>query len=83
MMRRRMLEEARIVADGGEPKAVIRDPEKNHQLYLPKQGRNRLLEYERNRAEGKAPRNIHLAKQPQAILDEMDRIWTERAANTK
>ena len=83
MMRRRMLEEARIVADGGEPKAIIRDPKKNHQLYLPKQGRNRLLEYERNRAEGKAPRNIHLAKQPKAILDEMDKIWADRAANTK
>jgi 5,5'-dehydrodivanillate O-demethylase len=81
LMRRRMLEEARIVADGGEPKAVIRDPEKNKQIYLPKQGRNQRRSASGTSMDGKAPRNVHLAKQPQAILDEMDKIWAERTAS--
>ena len=80
MMRRRMLEEARIVADGGEPKAIIRDPEKNHQLYLPRQGRNNRGDPFGRRDDGKAPRNGLLAGQPQEMLDEMDRIWAERGA---
>ncbi len=84
MMRRRMLEEARVVADGGEPKCVYRDPEANQMLYLPRQGRARedqgLPPQFRNPDPTKAPRNVHLAKQPQWILDEMDSIWQERLA---
>jgi len=75
-----MLEEARIVADGGEPKAIIRDPEKNHQLYLPRQGRNRTGPVFGARTDGKAPRTGLLAKQPQAVLDEMDKIWAEHGS---
>jgi len=40
MMRRRMLEDAERVARGEEPKAVIRDPEKNRCLRLPIIGRD-------------------------------------------
>ena len=80
MMRRRMLEEARIVADGGEPKAIIRDPEKNRNLYLPRQGRNRAGPAFGARADGKAPRTGLLARQPQTILDEMDNIWAEHGS---
>jgi 5,5'-dehydrodivanillate O-demethylase len=39
MMRRRLLEDAERVAAGGEPKAVIRDPEKNVCVELPIIGR--------------------------------------------
>jgi len=39
MMRRRMLEEAERIAAGGEPKALIRDPEKNVCVELPIIGR--------------------------------------------
>ena len=80
MMRRRMLEEARIVADGGEPKAIIRDPEKNHNLYLPRQNRNGRGGPFAQERDGSAPRNRHLSGQPQEILDEMDKIWKERGA---
>ena len=80
MMRRRMLEEARIVADGGEPKAVIRDPEKNKNLYLPRQNRNGRGGPFAQEPDGRAPRNRHLSGQPQEILDEMDKIWKERGA---
>ena len=87
MMRRRMLEEARVVADGGEPKCVYRDPEANQMLYLPRQGRARedqgLPPQFRNPDPTKAPRNVHLAKQPQWILDEMDSIWQERLASVE
>src|SRR5262249_27155874 len=33
--RRKLLEQAAIVAAGGEPKGVIRDPEKNNRIVLP------------------------------------------------
>ena len=82
LLRRRMLEEARIVADGGEPKAVYRDPEKNRQLYLPRQGRDRAdggFLFNQGK-DGKAPRNVHLSGQPQEVIDEMDSIWAERGA---
>ena len=91
MMRKKMLEQAQVVADGGEPKAVIRDPEKNKMLYLPRQGRNRRIATppvpgganagaaaRLFGADGKAPRTQHRAGQPQSILDEMDAIWAER-----
>jgi len=35
VMRRKMLEQAQVVADGGEPKAVIRDPRENDCVHLP------------------------------------------------
>ena len=40
LMRRRLLEEAEVVARGGEPKALIRDPEKNVRVELPIMGRD-------------------------------------------
>jgi len=39
LMRKRILEEAEVVARGGEPKAVIRDPEQNRCVRLPIIGR--------------------------------------------
>jgi hypothetical protein len=38
-MRKRMLEQAELLARGGEPKAVIRDPAKNACVKLPIIGR--------------------------------------------
>ena len=76
LMRRRMLDQAKLVADGGEPKGLIRDPEKNHSVYLPRVGGTEV----NFGAEGAtAPRNRHLYGQPQEVLDEMDRIWADRA----
>lgn len=43
MMRKRLLEEAQVVANGGEPKAVIRDPELNKCLAMPIVGHERLV----------------------------------------
>ncbi|ETW97934.1 MAG: phthalate 4,5-dioxygenase [Candidatus Entotheonella gemina] len=80
LMRKRMLEEAQIVANGGEPKAVIRDPEQNRKLYLPRV--ERALRNQMAHGQTRAPRNQHLAGQPQVILDEMDRIWAERAQDS-
>ncbi len=39
-MRKRMIEQAQLVADGGEPKAVIRDAELNHNLPIRSAERN-------------------------------------------
>ena len=42
MMRRKLLEQAEVVADGGEPKATIRDPSLNECVTLPIIGRAEL-----------------------------------------
>lgn len=55
----------------------IRDPETNQQLCLPRV--ERALRNQLAHGKTRAPRNQHLAGQPQVILDEMDRIWAERA----
>jgi 5,5'-dehydrodivanillate O-demethylase len=80
IMRRKMLEQAEVVADGGDPKGLIRDPDRNHRVYLPRVGRGsggRGINFRGD--SGKAPRNFHLYGQPQEILDEMDAIWTSRS----
>ena len=84
MMRRKMLEQAEVVADGGDPKGLVRDPEHNQRIYLPRVGgpgvTNRGVNFGANA--GKAPRNQHLYGQPQEILDEMDAIWSARSHST-
>ena len=40
MVRKKMIEQAQLVADGGEPKAVIRDPERNKNLPIRSAERN-------------------------------------------
>jgi 5,5'-dehydrodivanillate O-demethylase oxygenase subunit len=81
LMRRKMLEQAEVVADGGDPKGVIRDPAKNHKLHLPRVGGPANINFGVTGV--KAPRNRHLYGQPQEILDEMDRIWVERVERMK
>jgi 5,5'-dehydrodivanillate O-demethylase len=44
MMRKRMLEEAEVVARGGEPKALIRDPARNACVRLPIIGRQHFVD---------------------------------------
>ncbi len=39
-MRRRLMEDVKVVADGGEPKALVRDPELNRCVTLPIIGRD-------------------------------------------
>jgi 5,5'-dehydrodivanillate O-demethylase len=43
MMRRRLLEQAEVVQRGGEPKAVVRDAERNRCIGLPIIDRNRYV----------------------------------------
>ena len=43
-MRRRLMDDVRVVADGGEPKALVRDPELNRCVTLPIIGRQRNLD---------------------------------------
>ena len=40
MFRQKLLEQARIVVEGGDPIGVIRDPEKNRRIFLPGARRN-------------------------------------------
>jgi 5,5'-dehydrodivanillate O-demethylase len=75
LMRRRMLEEAGVVARGGDPKAVIRDAAKNHRLELPtiREGRGAAV----RPPDAPRPMVFHVG-QPQAIIDDMRRVWAER-----
>jgi hypothetical protein len=41
-MRRRLMDDIKVVADGGEPKALVRDAELNQCVPLPIIGRERL-----------------------------------------
>lgn len=76
LLRRRMLEEAAVVARGGDPKAVVRDPAKNHALPLPRirQGRGAPLGVQPDRPR---PMLWH-AGQPPEIAEEIQRVWAER-----
>jgi 5,5'-dehydrodivanillate O-demethylase len=76
LFRKRMLEEAAVVARGGEPKGVVRDPAKNVKLVLPRvrQGRGTPLGVRPDRPR---PMLWH-AGQPREIADEYARVWDER-----
>jgi 5,5'-dehydrodivanillate O-demethylase len=74
LFRRRMLEESAAVAAGRDPKGVIRDPDKNQALYLPRVGRDTAP------AAGPTPATfVFHAGQPREIVEEMQRIWAERS----
>jgi 5,5'-dehydrodivanillate O-demethylase len=78
LMRRKMIEQAELVRDGGTPKGLVFDPQKNHAIHLPRVG-DTFGTLNFGETVVKAPRNRHLYGQPQEVLDEMDRIWTERS----
>jgi len=77
LLRKRMLEEAAIVARGGDPKAVIRDPARNQRLPLPRirEGRGAPV----RPPDAPRPMVFH-AGQPPAIVEEMRRVWAERGS---
>jgi len=76
LMRRRMLEEAAVVAKGGDPKAVVRDPAKNVALVLPRVRTGRGAPVA---PPGQPRPMIFHVGQPREIAEEMERIWAERS----
>ena len=44
VMRRRLLDDVKVIADGGEPKALVRDEELNKCVPLPIIGRSRFID---------------------------------------
>src|SRR5205823_3539493 len=81
LFRKRMLEEAAVVARGGDPKAVVRDPMKNVKLTLPRvrAGRGTPLGVSADRPR---PMLWH-AGQPQEIVEAYARAWDQRARAVK
>ncbi len=75
LFRQRMLEEAAIVARGGEPKAVPRDPAKSVTIALPR------IRQERGAPMGVPPGRprpmLWHAGQPREIAEEIERLWAE------
>ena len=72
-LRKRLLDDIRVVEDGGDPKGILRDPARNDRIYLPRSSR---LQGGRG-APPKPQPFAFLAGQPQQIIDEMNRIWSE------
>ena len=77
LLRKRMLEEAAVVAKGGDPKAVVRDAAKNVALALPRvrTGRGAAVA-----PPGRPRPMLFHAGQPREIVEEMERIWAERSS---
>jgi 5,5'-dehydrodivanillate O-demethylase len=74
MMRKRMFEEIEVVRAGGDPLGTIRDPAANQRVHLPLIG-----DGGRATAGGEGPPPFpFLAGQPQEIIDEQRRVWSER-----
>ena len=75
-----MLEEAAVVARGGEPKAVVRDPAKNVKIALPRirQGRGAPMGVTPDRPR---PMLWH-AGQPREIAEEIERLWARLGGRT-
>jgi 5,5'-dehydrodivanillate O-demethylase len=73
LMRKRMFEQMEVVAAGGEPMGLIRDPARNRAVHLPMIG-DRVPS-----ASDGPPRFPFLAGQPQAIADELRTLWEARA----
>ena len=76
LLRKRMLEEAAVVAKGGDPKAVVRDPSKNVALQLPRVRAGRGAPAA---PPGRPRPMLFHAGQPREIVEEIDRIWAERS----
>jgi 5,5'-dehydrodivanillate O-demethylase len=83
MLRRKLQEQMAVVADGGEPMGVFRDPEKNRALKLPL----RSLQDRRNLAQATAPSEPRAVSfqvgEPPDALEELRRVastWADPRA---
>ena len=74
-VRKRFMDDLKIVADGGDPKGLIRDEGRNHQVPLPRVGRGGGF------APGPQSAYPHpfpfLSGQPGYIKNEIQSLWTE------
>ncbi len=75
MLRRKLFEQAQLVADGGEPMAVFRDPARNQRVSLPRAGR--ALEHPFGRF-GKYIAETIAYGQPVELASDIERVWYER-----
>ena len=82
LFRKRMLEEAAIAARGGDPKGVIRDPDKNRMLELPRVRAGRGARSIALQGDG-PPKMLWHAGQPREIADEIARVWAERTGQAR
>ena len=77
MIRRRFADDLKVIADGGDPKGLIRDASQNQRLYLPRTDRFNDGRPSGLSAAGEAPRPfVFLAGQPPEIAEEMNEIWS-------
>jgi 5,5'-dehydrodivanillate O-demethylase oxygenase subunit len=67
MMRKRMFEQLKVVAEGRDPKGTIRDASMNHKIHLPRIGRE-------NVARRPMPMS-HVAGRPPEITNQIEELW--------
>ncbi len=89
-VRKRFLDDLEVIADGGDPKAILRDESHNERLWLPRfasgqptgitrSGPNAGQATAYTLGEAGKPRPFSfLAGQPPAIAAELERVWSER-----
>ncbi|HLF78515.1 MAG TPA: aromatic ring-hydroxylating dioxygenase subunit alpha [Dehalococcoidia bacterium] len=88
IIRKRLMDDTKVIADGGDPKAVLRDPAQNHRIWLPRFGNGNVstsVTGDARRAARAARANgprpfAFLAGQPQEITDELNEVWQQHAA---
>ncbi len=84
MLRRRFLSDLRVIEDGGDPKGILRDPARNHKLYLPRPRGGEPLP-NRGRLPGQQARRRFTVSSlyyglPKEIEEDMQRVFAEREA---
>jgi 5,5'-dehydrodivanillate O-demethylase len=89
MIRKRLIDDTKVIADGGDPKAVLRDPAKNQRIWLPRfqtgnvstnvTGSARAAARSTRNANGPRPFTF-LAGQPPEITQDLEQVWRDHAA---
>jgi 5,5'-dehydrodivanillate O-demethylase len=81
MIRRRFQDDMKIIADGGEPKGILRDESANHEVFLPRTNRRTGTPPVRMGADGypvsTAARLLY--GEPQSVREEMKAAWESMA----
>jgi hypothetical protein len=76
MIRRQFLDDIKTVADGGDPKGVLRDSRSDHPLHLP------ILANSPRPTRSEPYDFPFLVGQPEEIINEMRAVWAEHGVGT-
>ena len=81
LLRRKLLDDIKVVEQGGDPKGILRDPSRNHSLHLPRPNGGIGLNAPRPRIGQPGGHSVAwslYAGLPKEIEDDIDRVFRER-----